>query len=86
MNHLKSSILTAALALVSLTSANAQNVITQWNFEAQNTTPSDWDRQRLVAQHNRYLRHRRGWQRYLWLEHHHLRGTKHWLRNPGSTI
>jgi len=40
MNHLKSSILTAALALVSLTSANAQNVITQWNFEAQNTTPS----------------------------------------------
>ena len=33
-------ILTAALALVSLTSANAQTVITQWNFEAQNTTPS----------------------------------------------
>jgi len=40
MNYLKSSILTAALALVSLTSANAQTVITQWNFNASNNTPS----------------------------------------------
>jgi len=38
MNHLKSSILTAALALVTLSSANAQTVITQWNFEAQTNT------------------------------------------------
>jgi len=34
MNHLKSSILTAALALVSLTSANAQTIITEWNFNS----------------------------------------------------
>jgi len=34
MNHLKSFILTAALALVSLTSANAQTIITEWNFNS----------------------------------------------------
>jgi hypothetical protein len=34
MNHLKSSILTAALALVSLTSANAQTILTEWNFNS----------------------------------------------------
>ena len=40
MNHLKSSILTAALALVTLSSANAQTVITAWDFESQSLTPS----------------------------------------------
>jgi hypothetical protein len=37
MNDLKTSILTAALALASLTSANARNIITEWNFNS--TTP-----------------------------------------------
>ena len=40
MNHLKSSLLVAALALVTLTSANAQNLITQWTFEGDVITPS----------------------------------------------
>ena len=51
MNHLKSFILTAALALVSLTSANAQILITEINsngtggdfFEIYNTGSSDID-------------------------------------------
>lgn len=34
MNHLKSSILTATLALVALASANAQTIITEWNFNS----------------------------------------------------
>ena len=34
MNHLKSSILAAALAMVTLTSANSQTVITEWNFNS----------------------------------------------------
>jgi hypothetical protein len=34
LNHLKTSILTAALALASLTSAKAQIIITEWNFNS----------------------------------------------------
>ena len=40
MNHLKSSLLVAALALVTLTSVNAQNLMTQWTFEGDVITPS----------------------------------------------
>ena len=40
MNHLKSSLLAAALAMVTLTSANAQNLMTQWTFEGDVITPS----------------------------------------------